>query len=77
MFNVNLRKSSTESLSWFSPKAKTQQNTVYAIGKTTETTVYLKNNVPRLTGYRFNTHPPIFTIFGTRHQQRFKNWLQV
>ena len=26
---------------------------------------------------KFNTHPPIFTIFGRSHQQRFKNQLQV
>jgi len=33
----------------------------------------VSKNVPSLTGYSFNTHPPIFTIFGTCHQQRFKN----
>jgi len=35
-----------------------------------------QKNVPSLTGYSFNTHPPIFTVFGTCYQQRFKNWLQ-
>ena len=28
-------------------------------------------------GLRMWTNPPIFTIIGIRHQQRFKNWLQV
>jgi len=36
-----------------------------------------QKNVPSLTVYSFNTHPPIFTIFGTCHQQRFKNLLHV
>jgi len=41
-----------------------------------KTTLCVKN-VPSLTGYSFNTHPPIFTIFGTCRQQRFRNRLQV
>ena len=36
-----------------------------------------QKNVPSLTGYRLNIYRPVFTIFGSRHQQRFKNWLQV
>jgi len=37
-----------------------------------------QKNVPSLTGYNLNTHPPIFfTIFGMCHQKTFKNWLQV
>ena len=36
-----------------------------------------QKNVPSLTGYSFNTHPPIFIIFGTCHQQTFQNRLQV
>ena len=30
-----------------------------------------------LNGYSFNIHPPIFRIFGTYHQQTFKNRLQI
>jgi len=37
----------------------------------------VSKNVPSLTGYSFNVHPPIFIIFGTCHQQIFKNRLQV
>ena len=36
-----------------------------------------QKNVPSLTGYSFNTHPPIFIIFCTCHQHAFKNWLPV
>ena len=32
-------------------------------------TYCVSKNVPSLTSYRLNIHPPIFTIFGTRHQQ--------
>ena len=37
----------------------------------------VSKNVLSLTGYSFNTHPPIFTVFGTFHQQRFKNRLHI
>jgi len=37
----------------------------------------ISKNVPSSTGYNFNTHPPIFTIFGTCHHQTFKNRLQL
>jgi len=43
---------------------------------TVQYTVCLKN-VQSLTGYSFNTHPPIFTTFGKCHQKRLKKWLQV
>jgi len=34
-------------------------------------------NVPIFTDYNFNTHPPIFIMFGRRYQQTFKNQLQA
>jgi len=49
----------------------------YLIFSRIRTTVCLKKSVPSSTGCRFDTHPPIFTIFGARHQQRFKNRLHV
>ena len=35
-----------------------------------------ENNVLSLTGYRFNTYPPICIILSTCHQRTFKNQLQ-
>jgi len=37
----------------------------------------VSKNVRSLTGYNFNTQPPIFIIFGTCQQQTFKNQLEV
>ena len=36
-----------------------------------------QKSVSALTGYSFNIRPPMFIIFGTCHQQTFKNQQQV